>query len=260
MSALARWREIRGRMPIVRGRLPAAVPAVLGSVLAAATIIWPVLQISQTIGPGGPSSEFVQQVWSWGRSEMTGDEAMAQNVALNLVPAYVLGVACLAGVLSGLAWLLRRGPDGRVLGGAGVAFALAVVGGSALERLGNTALYATVEVTGFEVVTLPAGHAALAASALLLVALLLMLWRPVAALARSSWLAGAGLAARGRERAAADDEAERVGSAPSPRVGTARLRDGSATGGRPTVGGDRGREGVGFSDGASQEDHFRPPT
>ena len=77
MSALARWREIRGRMPFVRGRLPAAVPAVLGSVLAAATIIWPVLQISQTIGPGGPSSEFVQQVWSWGRSEMTGDEAIA---------------------------------------------------------------------------------------------------------------------------------------------------------------------------------------
>ena len=73
-------------------------------------------------------------------------------------------------------------------------------------------------------------------------------------------MAGAGLAARGRERAAADDEAERVGSAPSPRVGTARLRDGGATGGRTTAGGGRGREGVGFSDGASQEDRFRPPT
>ncbi len=73
-------------------------------------------------------------------------------------------------------------------------------------------------------------------------------------------MAGAGLAARGRDRAAADDEAERVGSAPSPRVGTARLRDASSTGGRASAGGDRGREGVGFSDGTSEQDRFRPPT
>jgi hypothetical protein len=256
MSVVAQWRQAIGRMPFVQGRLPAAVPAVVGSVLAAAAIIWPVLQISQSIGPAGPSSEFVQLVWSWGRYEMTGGEAVSQNDALNLMPAYVLAVACLAGLLGGLAWLLRRGPDGRVLGGAGVAFALAVVGGSALERLGNAALYATVQVTGFEVVTLPAGQAALVASALLLVSLLLMLWRPVVALARSLWVAGAGLAARGRDRAVAEDETERAGPVSSPRVGTARLRDANPAGGRPSLGAERSRDGVGFSDGTNEPDRL----
>ena len=259
MSAVARWRETWGRVPFVRGRLPAAVPALLGSVLAAATIAWPVLQISQPIGPDGPSSDFVQQVWSWGRYEMTGDEAVAQNDALNLVPAYVLGVACLAGVLGGLAWLLRRGADGRVLGGAGVAFALAVVGGSALERLGNVALYSAVEVTGFQVDTLPAGQAALAASALLLVALLLMLWRPVVGLARPVVALTGRLAARGRARAQTDEEAESPPPGQLPRVGRAELRDARSSGGTAREG-DRSGEGVGFSDGRDQEGRFRPPT
>jgi hypothetical protein len=257
MSAVARWRQATGRMPFVPGRLPAAVPAVLGSVLAAAAIIWPVLQISQSIGPPGPSSEFVQLLWSWGRYEVTGDEAGTQSDAVNLMPAYVLAGACVAGLLGGLAWLLRSGPDGRVLGSAGVAFALAVVGGSTLQRLGDTALYESVEATGFEVMTLPAGRAALAASALLLVALLLMLWRPVAALARSSWVAGAGMAARGRGRAMADDGAEQAGAGPSPRVGTARLRDASPPGGRPTAGNERNGDGVGFSDGTNDHDRQR---
>ncbi len=259
-AAVARWREIWGRAPFVRGRLPAAVPAVLGSVLAAPAIIWPVLQISQSIGPDGPSSAFVQHVWSWGRYEMTGDEAVTQNDALNLMPAYVLALACLTGVLGGLAWLLRRGADGQVLGGAGVAFALAVVGGSALERLGDAALYATVEVTGFEVVTLPAGRAALVASALLLVALLLMIWRPVVALVRPVGALAGRFAARGRAGGPADEEAERAPVGQAPRVGTAQLRDARAAAGAPRRGGDRGGEGVGFSDATRQEDRFRPPT
>ena len=247
-------------MPFVRGRLPAAVPAVLGSVLAAAAIIWPVLQISQSIGPGGPSSEFVQHVWSWGRYEMTGDEAVAQNDALNLMPAYVLAVACLAGLLGGLAWLLRRGPDGRVLGGAGVAFALAVVGGSALERLGNAALYATVEVTGFEVVTLPAGQAALVASALLLVV--------AAADALAAGRRAGEVVWAGRRRAGGTGQGtcggRRRGGAGGPVQLTAGGHGSAARRERERVaarlsGGERGREGVGFSDGASQEDRFRPP-
>ena len=129
MSAGARWRELEGRMPFVRGRLLAAVPAVLGSVLAAATIVWPVLRFSQSGGEQGQDSpDFVQLMWTWGRYSLEGVEADQEQIIVNVVPAYVLGVACLAGLLGGLAWLLRRGPDGRVLGAAGVDLALAVVG------------------------------------------------------------------------------------------------------------------------------------
>ena len=241
-------------MPFVRGRLPAAVPAVVGSVLAAAAIIWPVLQISQSIGPGGPSSEFVQLVWSWGRYEMTGGEAVSQNDALNLMPAYVLAVACLAGLLGGLAWLLRRGPDGRVLGGAGVAFALAVVGGSALERLGNAALYATVEVTGFEVVTLPAGTGGargVGPPSRVAAADALASGRRVGEVAvggrRRAGCTGQG-SCGGRRRDGAGGPSEFTAGG----HGSAARREPSRW--PPSVGGERSRDGVGFSDGTSAQD------
>ncbi|HET8988083.1 MAG TPA: hypothetical protein VFN43_06190 [Humibacillus sp.] len=259
MSAVARWREIEGRMPFVRGRLLAAVPAVLGSVLAVATIVWPVTRISQSSGEPGPDSpDFVQLMWSWGRYEVEGVE-VGQEPIVNVAPAYVLGLACLAGVLGGLAWLLRRGPDGRVLGGAGVAFALAVVGSSLLEMVGNLALYGSIDSTGFEMTTLPTGRVEVVASVLLVLALLLMLWRPVVATALSLWAFGARVAARGRERALADEDDERAQAGQPPRVGTAVLRDaGASTDVRRA--GDRSSEGVGFSDGAGAEDRFRPPT
>ena len=259
MSAGARWRELKGRMPFVRGRLLAAVPAVLGSVLAAATIVWPVLRFSQSGGEQGQDSpDFVQLMWTWGRYSLEGVEADQEQIIVNVVPAYVLGVACLAGVLGGLAWLLRRGPDGRVLGAAGVALALAVVGGYSLERLGNVAMLGSMNDAGFTLETLPAGRLEYAASILLAVGLLLMLWRPVAGLALSLWAFGARVAARGRERAEADEEAELADDGQAPRVGRAVLRDVGATGDlRP--GAERSSDGVGFSDGSAAEDRFRPP-
>lgn len=256
MSAVARWREVEGRMPFVRGRLPAAVPAVLGGLLAVATIIWPVMRISQPIGPDGPSAYFAQRVWSWGRYTIEGAE-LDQTSVVNVAPGYWLGLACLSGVLGGLTWLLRRGPDGRVLGGVGVAFALAVVGGSFVERLGNVALYESMEETGFELETLPAGRVELAATVLLLVALLLMVWRPVVGLARQLVAFVGRVTARGRQRATADEEAEQEARGAAPRVGTAVLRDAGPAGAGRT--GDRGA-GVGFTDGAAAEDRFRPPT
>jgi hypothetical protein len=259
MSVAGRWREVEGHLPVVRGRLPAAIPAVLGGVLAAATIIWPVMRISQSSGePGQDSPDFVQLMWSWGRYEVEGVGG-DQMPIVNAAPAYTLALACLAGVLGGLAWLLRRGPDGRVLGGVGVAFALAVIGGSLVERLGNVAFFGALDASNFEFETLPAGRVETAASLLHVVALLLMLWRPVVALVRSLWAFGGRVAARGRKRAVADEEAEREESGQAPRVGTAVLRDAGSTsgsGGR----GERSGEGVGFSDGATPEDRFRPPT
>ncbi|GAA2156424.1 hypothetical protein FHX52_4219 [Humibacillus xanthopallidus] len=258
MSAVARWREVEGHMPFVRGRLPAAVPAVLGAVLAAATIIWPVMRISQPIGPDGPSAYFAQQMWSWGRYSIEGAD-LDQVSVTNVAPAYWLGLACLSGLLGGLTWLLRRGPDGRALGGAGVAFALAVVGGSLLERLGTVALYEMAE-TGLELETLPAGRVELAAAVLLLIALVLMVWRPVLGLARQLVAVAGRVAARGRQRADEDEDAEREAAGRAPRVGTAVLRDAGAS--SADRGGGPGRErnaGVGFTDGATPEDRFRPP-
>lgn len=256
MSAAARWRELEGRMPFVRGRLPAAVPAVLGAVLAAATIVWPVMRISQPIGPDGPSAYFAQQTWSWGRYSIEGVD---QEPLTNIAPAYWLGLACLSGLLGGLAWLLRRGPDGRVLGGAGVAFALAVVGGSLLERLGNVALY-EMEESGLELETLPAGQVELVAAVLLLIALLLMVWRPVVGLARPLVAFVGRVSARGRQRAAQDEDAELEASGRAPRVGTAVLRDAGPSGAERSGGRGGGRgAGVGFTDGTTPEDRFRPP-
>jgi hypothetical protein len=259
MSAVARWREIEGRMPGVRGRLPAAVAAVAGSLLAVATIAWPVMRIVQSSGmPGANSPYFVQVLWSWGRLEVEGVE-LDQRSVVNVAPAYWLGLACVAGLLGAVAWLLRRGADGRVLGSAGVAFALAVVGDSFVERLGNVALYDEADMVGVELQTLPAGRVEVAAAALLLLALVLMLWRPVIGLGRPLEGFARRVSARRRLRAAADDEAGRAASGEAPRVGRAVLRDVASPGdGSRRPGGDHG--GVGFTDGAAADERFRPPS
>jgi hypothetical protein len=259
MSAVGRWREIESRMPGVRGRLPAAGAAVVGSLLAVATIVWPVMRIVQSSGmPGANSPYFVQVLWSWGRYEVEGVE-LDQRSVVNVALAYWLGLACLVGLLGGVAWLLRRGADGRVLGCAGVAFALAVVGGSFVERLGNTALYGEADMVGLELQTLPAGRVEVAAAALLLLALMLMLWRPVVGLTRLLAAWGVRLAARGREQATAEEESEGAATGSGPRVGTAVLRDVASPGdGWRRPGGDHG--GVGFTDGTAADDRFRPPS
>lgn len=261
MSAVARWREVEGRMPFVRGRLPAGVPAVLGSVFAAATVVWPVLRLSQSTGMNGVDSpDFTQLLWSWGRYEVEGID-VSQDPPTNVVPAWSLALACLAGVLGGLAWLVRRGPDGRVLGAAGVGVALAVVGGYSLERIGNVALYGTPETTGLTIETLPVGRVEYAASVLLLVAFALMLWRPVVGLARSIWAFGERLVARGRRHAAEDEEAELAASGQPPRVGKAVLRDlDSSRDEQRGMRAGHGTPGVGFTDGSGHDDRFARPT
>jgi hypothetical protein len=258
MTAGARWRELEGRLPFVRGRFLAGAAAVLGSVLASPTVVWPVLRMSLPTDLEGPqASSFVQLLWSWGRYDLEGP-ALGQGPPINVVPAWTLALACLAGLLGGLAWLLRRGPDGRVLGAAGVGVALAVVGGYSLTRLGNVAIFQMGETTGFTVETLPAGRAESVASVLLLVALCLMLWRPLVGLGRSSGRLVSRVSAQGRQRATGD-EAERARPRGGDRVRRAVLRDADPGGdeGSHTSGGPG--DAVGFTDASRADDRFTPP-
>jgi hypothetical protein len=124
-----------------------------------------------------------------------------------------------------------------------------------------------MEETGLELETLPAGQVELVAAMLLLIALLLMVWRPVVGLAGPLVTFVGRVSAHGRERAAQDEEAELEASGRAPRVGTAVLRDAGPS--SAERGGERGDErgggrggrgaGVGFTDGTTPEDRFRLP-
>ena len=249
------------RKRVVPGRLTAALVGLLGVLLALPTLVLPTHAVIQRSEPAQPDApRFRLSVWSWGRVADTTVNADGQIDGGNTAGLVLLAVALVVGLAGVVAYALRDGSDGRILGAAGLAWATSQVVGGLGRRLG----VAIAEIFGvgdqLSVETLPVGYLEVVSAALLVVSLGLLVLRPVAALARSAVVRAGALARRASARGETSDAAGTTEPA-TPRVGIATIRDvpggheARAVGRREHAG-----TGVGFSDDpAADPDRFRPP-
>ncbi len=258
------WRELRNRIPVLRGRLVGTVAGLVGIALAVPLIFLPLYSVSVPGGsPGSNFPQFQQSFWSWGRIADTTPGVGPQFDYRNDAALVFFVVSLVVGVVACVLYAVRRGPDGRILGAVGVAWVAAQVSADFVRRVGE----ATSDYYGngdfhFEVYL--GGQLQALAVVFLAVAVGAIAWRPLVALARAAW-ARAGwaraawawvvrLVRRSTERARAS-EPEPEG--PPPRVGVATIRDARPAYDEP---GWHAGEGVGFSDDPSSDpDRFRPP-
>lgn len=258
------WRELRSRIPVLRGRLVGTVAGLVGIALAVPLIFLPLYSVSVPGGsPGSNFPQFQQSFWSWGRIADTTPGVGPQFDYRNDAALVFFVASLVVGVVACVLYAVRRGPDGRILGAVGVAWVAAQVSADFVRRVGE----ATSDYYGngdfhFEVYL--GGQLQALAVVFLAVAVGAIAWRPLVALARAAW-ARAGwaraawawvvrLVRRSTERARAS-EPEPEG--PPPRVGVATIRDARPAYDEP---GWHAGEGVGFSDDPSSDpDRFRPP-
>ena len=250
------------RKHVVPGRLTAALVGLLGVLLALPTLVLPThVVIQKPPEPAQPDVPlFRLSVWSWGRVADATVSADGQVDAGNTTGLVLLVLALAAGLAGVVAYALRDGSDGLVLGAAGIAWTASQVVGGLGRRLG----VAISEIFGdgdqLAVETLPAGLLEVASAVLLVVALSLLVLRPSVALVRSL---ASGARALARRQAASDEAIDGAGGSepPAPRVGIATIRD--VPGGpdrRAVARREHAGTGVGFSDDpAADPDRFRPP-
>jgi hypothetical protein len=204
---------------------------------------------------------FQQSLWSWGRVADTTPYAEPQFDFGNTVGLVLFALALAAGLGGSLAYAVRPGADGRILGAAGLAWAGAEVVGALGRRWGEAASGMYGETSHVE--TLPAGVLQVVSAVLLLVAVAVVVCRPVVGLVRSAVVRSRAMIRRHRTRAD-NSSAVAAGEPAAPRVGVATIRDiGSGERSRARRGaglspGDP--RGVGFSDEpGADRDRFRPP-
>lgn len=269
-----------GGVSVVRGRLPAAVTALVGVLLAVPTIFWPVMVFAfPSFGETDEGEPFQngQAIWSWGKfAPLVSDGLQLDSGPANLLHLALLVALLVVGLAGAAAWAFVPGSNGRVVGAAATAVTLGTVLTMSVDRLGAvlSGLYGTEQ--GVSTTVTSTGWLEIASGAVLLAALLLMLWRPLLAVARLGWArarAASGAPSGGARAVLIEDpdavdppgDADRArteadAAGPRPSVGTAVLQDGPAA---PRGRRERHRPGgpsVGFSDDAESHDRrFRPP-
>lgn len=228
------------RPALVPGRWPGAALAAVGVLLAVPTVVWPVVIIGYAPpDEGGYSgSPFGQGIWSWGKYSQLGAEGGVTSFEMTNTAGLVFLILSLAvGAGAVLAWAIVDGVPGEALGLAGTCLAVAV-------QLSSLSQWAGQQLSGFYdgdngigIELRAAGWLQIASALLLVVAIGVMVSRPVWALLDPVWQAF-----RARRGAEADDV---LGGNRPPTLGTAALSQPEPA--------DRdrrhdGRPSVGFSD------------
>lgn len=243
-------KDVRGK--VVPGRLVGALVGLAGVLAAVPTVVLPTQAI--TNNPAGDAGSFTvpdfeQSYWSWGRVADTTPGLEDAFTIGNTGGLLVLLLALAAGLAGAAAYAFRPGTEGRVLGAAGLAWATAQLVGGIVRRLGE-AIFDFFGREQFVLETRPAGVLEVVSAVLLVVATLIVVLRPLAAVVRSGVTRVQQLSRRGV--AAEEPGAGDLPARETPRVGIARIRDvapGSGRGGQSSGarwGGSA--SGVGFSD------------
>ncbi len=238
-------------MRAVGVRLPGAVLAALGALLALPSVFWPTVTVSITapepsgLDVKGPQI-FSFEMWSWGKVfaeglVTEGGQGDGSTGRLSLLVAAVV-VALTAAALLGLARTAAVVP----LGVAALGFSTAIVATSMVERVTRDGADFGATGATVENIATVAGLLETGAVALLALALVLLLSGP-------AWLTAVDLGDRFRRRGrrhepqepGEDDARAEVETAPSTLTPTPRVRDTGLREGRRTAG---PVEGVGFSD------------
>lgn len=249
-------------LKVVRGRLVAGLALAAAAVLSLPTILWPTWTLTLSDESSVDSGvAFTQQFWTWGRVEYVHLENLSvdqlpriETTALG--PFLHVAVIVLALVGAG-AWLLRRGPDGRVLGavGAGLLWAQVaqgLVGRTLTERRSTFGAPAELFTAAQTAVGTCENAAFVAAS----IAVLAMASRAFVRVAILAWRAATTWAAQARARADSEDQP------PHSRVVAIREVDAEdfVRGHDETFGAGPERHGaVGFTDRAPDDTRFEPP-
>ncbi|GAA1990777.1 hypothetical protein GCM10009817_35980 [Terrabacter lapilli] len=240
---------VGGREALLVRRAGATLGAV-GVLLAATTAVWPTTVVAVRAPEVGDFTKgYEQRIWSWGRQVVYSSDGVLLDAygGPNPVARLVLLVAVLACAAAGLAWWLRRpGRLGELTAAAGLALALATVGGSLVERLSFDERSIGLQ-PGLVRWTTPTGRLEVAAVVVLALALVLVaatvLPGPAGALAGRLSAASTRLAGPRRSRSSAGvltPGPSGVTERPTTQR-AARLRDATPTGTTRTT-------SVGFSD------------
>ncbi|WP_076263256.1 hypothetical protein [Intrasporangium flavum] len=256
------------RLPrLVPGRALVAALGAAGALLAVPQLFWPTHSVGvRGEGPTG-GYDFRQSIWSWGRYADTTTVDAGQFDLSNPFTLTLFAASIVVGLAACAAYALRAGVDGRVLGAAGLGWALLGLGAPLAQRVGDTVTGLYGDNPLMEVETHLTGWLQWVSVASLLAAFGLVVARPAASTLRVAWPGLVAWVVRLRDSREVDDapadvfgdafgdasgaagsdaSGHRPGSvpgAPAPRIGVATLRDLPA--------GDRSGSGarvVGFSD------------
>ncbi|WP_323097307.1 hypothetical protein [Intrasporangium sp. YIM S08009] len=257
---------VRGRPQVVRGRELVAVLGAAGALLAVPQLFWPTHSVGvRGEGPTG-GYDFRQSIWSWGRYADTTTVDAGQFDVSNPFTLTLFAASIVVGLAACAAYALRAGTDGRVLGAAGLGWALLGLGAPLAQRVGDTVTGLYGDNPNMEVDTHVTGWLQWLSVALLVGAFGLVVAGPTVSTVRAAWPGLVAGVVRLRESREVDDEPDALadafgdtGPAPGadassgepgpasggsgPRIGIATLRDLPA-GDRPG----RGARVVGFSD------------
>jgi hypothetical protein len=168
-------------------------------------LFWPTHSIGvRGEGPTG-GYDFRQSIWSWGRYADTTTVDAGQFDVSNLFTLVLFGASILVGLAACTAYLLRAGVDGRLLGAAGLGWAMLGLGAPLAQRVGDTVAGAYGDNPLMEVETHVTGWLQWLSAALLVAAFGLVVARPAASTLRAAWPGLVARVARLRESREVDD-------------------------------------------------------
>jgi len=260
--------SVRGRPQLVRGRGLVALLGAAGALLAVPQLFWPTHSVGvRGEGPSG-GYDFRQSIWSWGRYADTTTVDAGQFDVSNPFTLTLFAASIVVGLAACAAYALRAGADARVLGAAGLGWALLGLGAPLAQRVGDTVTGLYGDNPNMEVDTHVTGWLQWLSVALLAGAFGLVVAGPTASTVRVAWPGLVAWVSRLRASREVDDEPDPLADAsPTPDADASGGAAGPATGrAAPSIGiatlrdlpaGDRSGPGarvVGFSDDADDGD------